>query len=140
MFPRPGIGPGPHHTKPFVLILYEAPRAGADQKELDYWEEDDRYTSAHEIGHSIVALASSGTYSARHKGTSTITGNKTAATAPYPPTGEIDLMKYWTNDPAWPPPPDPQRWELRRKATLRLRLIEEDMKTLLDFTQVEFSE
>lgn len=87
----------------------------------------DQYTGAHEIGHAIVAIRQGKDVSATHKGTSTIAGDDTAAQEEMPASGEIDLMKYWKHE----------RHDADYKA--RARLVETDMKDLLEFTVVVFS-
>jgi hypothetical protein len=86
----------------------------------------DQETGAHEIGHAIVAIRQGKAFSAQHKGTSTIAGDLTSAAVPHPALGEIDLMRYYSDH----TPAD---------FATRERLIETDMKDLLEFTAVVFS-
>ncbi len=66
--------------------------------------DDFAYTSAHEIGHEILKKFSGKSFhSYKHKGSSTL--SETLPTneggVDYPNSGEIDLMKYYNNDPYW---------------------------------------
>ncbi len=66
--------------------------------------DDFSYTSAHEIGHEILKKFSGKSFhSYKHKGSSTLSEtlptNKGGVN--YPNSGEIDLMKYYNNDPYW---------------------------------------
>ncbi|HLL23523.1 MAG TPA: carboxypeptidase regulatory-like domain-containing protein [Kofleriaceae bacterium] len=116
----------------FVVFAYNPPPAGASVAEVDWRIADDRHTGAHEIGHTIVEKGSGSFVSARHKGTSTALGTMTTK-AIYPATGENDLMKYYKYDRAW-------TYVDRRHALSRAKLVEEDVKTLLDFARVEFDD
>jgi hypothetical protein len=64
------------------------------------------FTAAHELGHSIIkeyAVSAGGSvdYSYEHKGSSGYSSTKPVLEGgfEYPSTGEIDLMKYYNNDP-----------------------------------------
>ena len=58
-----------------------------------------RYVAAHELGHSIVASTQGRGESYTHHETSTMTTQRTLASAPaYPSTGEIDLMRYYNGN------------------------------------------
>ncbi len=84
----------------------------------DYWgyinplnskvDKDFSCTAAHELGHSILkAFAEYGggstDYSYKHKGSSDYSSAKPVNEGGenYPLKGEIDLMKYYNNDPYW---------------------------------------
>lgn len=58
-------------------------------------------TAAHEIGHEILKDYSGSMYSYRHKGSSGFSETKSVADGgfEYPQTGEIDLMKYYNDEP-----------------------------------------
>lgn len=66
---------------------------------------DFSYTSAHELGHEILKTYSDNTdYSYKHKGSSTLSDTLPVSEGgdEYPSSGgEIDLMKYYNNDPRW---------------------------------------
>jgi outer membrane protein OmpA-like peptidoglycan-associated protein len=126
--------PGMFLDMKFVIFFYEPPDPAATPAHRAYLVENHRHTGAHELGHAIVAKTVDATFSARHKGTSTIGGTETGA-LPWPATGENDLMRYWKDDPAWPRT-DPTLWNERRDAHMRSRLTEEDTKTILDFARV----
>ncbi|MEM0941642.1 MAG: hypothetical protein AAGI25_17925 [Bacteroidota bacterium] len=66
--------------------------------------DDFSYTSAHEIGHEILKrFSNKDFYSYKHKGSSTLSETLPASKGGvnYPMSGEIDLMKYYNNDPYW---------------------------------------
>ncbi|MFK7107945.1 zinc metalloprotease [Flavobacterium oreochromis] len=78
-------------------LLY---KNGKSKLDLDY-----SYTSAHEIGHTILRAyaegsGSSADYSYEHKGSSGYSDTKPVSEGgfAYPVTGEIDLMKYYNNN------------------------------------------
>ncbi|GEM59210.1 hypothetical protein B0A78_07955 [Flavobacterium columnare NBRC 100251 = ATCC 23463] len=67
-------------------------------------DDDFSYTSAHEIGHEILkSYTSDSFYSYKHKGSSTLSETKPISEGGfnYPSSGEIDLMKYFNNEPYW---------------------------------------
>lgn len=86
---------------------------------------DFSYTAAHELGHSILkAFAEKGggdtDYSYKHKGSSDYSNTKPINEGGEDYrliTGEIDLMKYYNNDPRWY---DFDRIKVSQKDVLRL--------------------
>lgn len=55
-------------------------------------------TTAHEIGHTILKAYGGTIYSYGHKGSvNPYTQNENANATPYPISGEIDIMPYYTN-------------------------------------------
>ena len=57
-----------------------------------------KFTSAHEIGHTILKAYGGTFYSYGHKGSvNTITQSESPEATKYPKTGEIDIMPYYTN-------------------------------------------
>ncbi|OWP74400.1 hypothetical protein BWK62_14400 [Flavobacterium oreochromis] len=79
-------------------LLY---KNGKSKLDLDY-----SYTSAHEIGHTILRAYAEGSessadYSYEHKGSSGYSDTKPVSKGgfTYPMSGEIDLMKYLNNGP-----------------------------------------
>ncbi|PIE48394.1 MAG: hypothetical protein CSA40_00650 [Flavobacteriales bacterium] len=72
-------------------------------KEADV-NDDFSYTSAHEIGHEILkSFSKKSFHSYKHKGSSTLSDAKPIDNGgvSYPKSGEIDLMKYYNDDPYW---------------------------------------
>jgi hypothetical protein len=63
----------------------------ASKKDMDFEE-----TAAHEIGHPILAGAGGTYFSATHEGTSSLLGSVTSNTPVTPPTGDLNLMEYYT--------------------------------------------
>ena len=72
-------------------------------KKWDYQSENDenlefKFTSAHEIGHTILKAYGGTFYSYGHKGSmNTITQKQKSSAPPYPKAGEIDIMPYYPN-------------------------------------------
>lgn len=68
-------------------------------------DKDFSYTSAHEIGHEILKLyaVNNDFYSYKHKGSSSLSDTLPVSEGgvDYPSIGEIDLMKYFNNEPRW---------------------------------------
>ncbi|AZJ31403.1 hypothetical protein SAMN05444344_2196 [Tenacibaculum mesophilum] len=67
-------------------------------------DNDFSYTAAHEIGHEILkAFSKAAFFSYKHKGSSTLSETLPVndGGSDYPITNEIDLMKYYNNDPYW---------------------------------------
>lgn len=57
------------------------------------------HTAAHEIGHEILqAFGGKNEYSYVHKNTSTLLTQEVKKTSTLPSSGEIDLMKYYSDD------------------------------------------
>lgn len=80
-------------------------------------------TAAHEIGHAFLTSAFGIRWSWGHQGTSSMLGRIAADVAPYPLSGEIELMTYYRQDPAAP---------VYREDVLRRTVASEnDVKTLL---------
>lgn len=93
------------------------------------WSDDDfACTAAHEFGHSILYAAVGIRISGTHKGTSTLLTQAVRKDAPYvPPTGEIDLMKYYRSD-------------IMKGMYSRVVAAEEDVKRLIWIAGVDFDE
>ncbi|HEV8325550.1 MAG TPA: carboxypeptidase regulatory-like domain-containing protein [Myxococcota bacterium] len=142
--PTRSCNPGMFADMSFVVFQYEPPKSSVTGACLTLHDDDNRETGAHEIGHLIIAqrlgLPFGPQFSAGHKGTSTLLGDKIpSAVLPYPSTGEIDIMRYWDPDPTWPPFA-PARCTAMSATFARLKLIEDDMKDLLNFAKVEFDD
>ncbi|HCO68776.1 MAG TPA: hypothetical protein DIT04_13605 [Dysgonomonas sp.] len=60
-----------------------------------YSIEDFKETTAHELGHEILAAYGGGEYSNTHKGTSTFYTQSGLPSSILPTSGEVDLMKYY---------------------------------------------
>ncbi|CAA0226551.1 hypothetical protein [Tenacibaculum maritimum] len=61
---------------------------------------DFKYTSAHEIGHTILKAYGGTFYSYGHKGSvNTITQSESSNAKAYPKKGEMDIMPYYTDNP-----------------------------------------
>jgi len=88
-------------------------------------------TGAHELGHEVLQTYGGDSYSYGHKGTSTVTSQKTLPIAEggitYPATGNIDLMKYYNG-------PRPANFYTRVFAS------EQDVKSLLWIARLKFSQ
>ena len=62
-------------------------------------EKEFKHTAAHEIGHEILqAFGGKNNYSYIHKGTSTLLTQDVKKESVLPLSGEIDLMKYYSDD------------------------------------------
>ena len=143
--PLPGGIPAPRSCNPGIfskevisLVVFFVERRSPSLLSNPTWAEhfknDDRETGGHELGHSIVAQRHGSTFSAEHKGTSSIGGDlKVPPATAYPAApAEVDLMRYWlsaASPGAGLPPATPFD---------RLKLTEDDAKSLLEFTKVEF--
>jgi hypothetical protein len=88
-------------------------------------------TSAHEIGHEILSAYGGDAYSYGHRGSSSVVSQKTKTVANggvvYPPSGDIDLMKYYNGA-------RPRNFYIRVKAS------EQDVKSLLWLARIQFNE
>ena len=80
-------------------------------------------TAAHEIGHAFLTSAFGIRWSWGHQGTSSLWGGMGRCATPYPPAGEIELMRYYRHDPAAP--------VYRHEVLARTIAGENDVKTLL---------
>ncbi|MFZ4861158.1 hypothetical protein ACL9RF_03150 [Sphingobacterium sp. Mn56C] len=73
---------------------------GWDYNELQDEDQIFKQTAAHEVGHQIIESFGGTEYSASHKGSSTTDEQIVKPDAPdYPLEGEIDVMRYYQNDP-----------------------------------------
>ncbi len=77
-----------------------------------------KFTSAHEIGHTILKAYGGTFYSYGHKGSvNTVTQKMKSDASNYPSTGEIDIMPYY---PTSPPPSFYNRYVASKKDILSL--------------------
>jgi hypothetical protein len=80
-------------------------------------------TAAHEIGHAFLTSAFGIRWSWGHQGTSSVLGRMSPGVAPYPPSGEIELMTYYCQN--------PDAAVYRDDVLRRTVASENDVKTLL---------
>ena len=117
----PILGPlSSRSSNPYPILVgnvyYEA-ACGADADRMF------AMTAAHEIGHAFLTSAFGIRWSWGHQGTSSVLGRIAPGVAPYPSSGEIELMTYYRQNPAAP---------VYREDVLRRTLASEnDVKTLL---------
>jgi len=87
-------------------------------------------TAAHELGHEILSAYGRDSYSYGHKGSSTVATQSTKKVSEggisYPPSGEIDLMKYYNGS-------RPDNFYSRVYAS------EQDVKSLLWLAKINFN-
>jgi len=80
-----------------IYAQMTAPPAGSPALED---EKEFKHTAAHEIGHEILQeYGGKYEYSYVHKDSSTLLTQSVKPESTLPPTGEIDLMKYYSDDP-----------------------------------------
>ena len=72
--------------------------SGWDYNNPRYEDIEVKYTSAHEIGHTILKAYGGTFYSYGHKGSvNTVTQSESSNAIRYPKSGEMDIMPYYIN-------------------------------------------